>query len=208
MSVNRKNIARLLTKGLQTIFQKSYDGVETFYQHLTTEVKSTQATEEYGWLGEAPQLQEWMDERAPKGLAEKGFTLKNKDYESSIEVDRNALDDDQYGQVNIRVQGMAMAARKGYDRFLVKVIEAGHTEQCYDGQNFFDTDHQEGESRIQSNYLASGKALTAATAKEVIQLMGQYRDDRDELCGIRATHIMVPTDLEFKAHELFNAAVV
>ena len=63
-------------------------------------------------------------------MLENGFTLKNKDYEASIAVDRNAIDDDQTGMVKMRVQGMAMKAKQSYDKELVTVIEANGL--CYD----------------------------------------------------------------------------
>lgn len=52
--LTRKDVARLLTAGLQTIFKTAYDGVPTLFQEITTEVPSTKAGEEYGWLGSTP----------------------------------------------------------------------------------------------------------------------------------------------------------
>lgn len=52
--LTRKDVARLLTAGLQTIFKAAYDGVATLYQEITTEVPSTKASEDYGWLGSTP----------------------------------------------------------------------------------------------------------------------------------------------------------
>ena len=118
--LTRWDIARLLTSGLKTTFQKGYEWVPTIFQEMTTEVKSTKSSEEYGWLGENPGLKEWIDERAPKALREVWFTLKNKDYEATISVDRNALDDDQYGQITTRVNSMAIAAKKSYDVFFTE----------------------------------------------------------------------------------------
>lgn len=204
--LTRKDIPRLLTAGLQTIFKAGYDSVATIFQEVTTEVPSTKASEDYGWLGSTPWLKEWKDERAPQALIENGFTLKNKDYEASIAVDRNAIDDDQTGMVKMRVQGMAMAAKKSYDQELVTVIEGNGL--CYDGQNFFDTDHSEGSSGTQSNYQSSSYALASDKAKLVVTAMRGFKDDKGKLCGINPSHIMVPTGLEFTAKELFDPTYV
>lgn len=204
--LTRKDIPSLLTAGLQTIFQKGYDGVATIYQTITTEVPSTKASEDYGWLGSTPGLTEWKNERAPKSLIENGFTLKNKDYEASIAVDRNAIDDDQYGMIKMRVQSMAVAAKKSFDRELVSVIEGNGL--CYDGQNFFDTDHSEGESGTQSNYQASSYALAIDKVKLIITAMRGFKDDKGVVAGINPSHIMVPTGLEFTAKELFDPTYV
>lgn len=67
-------------------------------------------------------LKKWIDERTPRALRENGFSLKNKDYENTIEVDRNALEDDQYGQIKIRTQTMGAAAKQSYDKFAAEVV--------------------------------------------------------------------------------------
>ena len=73
-----QEIGRLLKSGLQTTFMKSYDAIETYYQDIVTQVPSTKASEEYGWLGDTDELREWNGERLPKALKEYGFTIRNK----------------------------------------------------------------------------------------------------------------------------------
>jgi len=202
------DISRLQSAGLKTQFFKQYDKTETYYEKITTEIPSTGSDEDYGWLGESPDLREWKDERAPKSLLEHGFTLVNKDYEATIAVGRNAIADDKYGQVKIRAQKLGERAKKGYDKKIVEYIEDAHGELCYDGQNFFDTDHEEGASGTQSNYSSTGLALSVANAKTVITTMKGYKDDQGEKVGIKPTHIMVPEALEFTAEQIFNPQVL
>lgn len=206
--LTRWDIPKLLTSGLKTIFFEHYKKVVQIFPIFTTEVPSTKATEEYDWLGSSPVLREWKDERMPKALLEHGFSLKNKDYEATIAVHKNALADDQYGQIKIRVAGMGTEAAKGYDRFAAQVVEAGHTTACYDGQNFFDTDHSEGESGTQSNYSSSGKAFGATSIKYIITTMMDYKTDNGEFAGVSATHVMVPTALKFDAMQLLDPQFV
>lgn len=115
---------KLLAAGLKTVFMNAFTAYKPVYPQLTTRIVSTKASEEYGRLGIAPELSEWIDERQAKGLKENGFTLKNKDYEATIAVDRNSFKDDQYGQINIRVAGMGTVAARGYDKILAKMIES------------------------------------------------------------------------------------
>lgn len=206
--LTRNDIPKLLLSGLKTEFQKWYAGVSPMYPEIATEVPSMKAEEVYAWLWDNPQLKEWRDEKAPKSLLEHGFTVVNKDYEATIAVDRNALKDEQYGQIKLRAMNLGTTAKKGYDRVLTQLIESGHTTMCYDGQNFFDTDHEEWTSGIQTNYSASGKALSATSVKEIISTMRQYKSDTGEYVWVNPTHIMVPTGLEFTAKELFDPTFV
>lgn len=202
-----KELLRLRTIGFKTIFSKSYNETKTFYQDYVTEVDSTGASEVYGWFGEIANLREWIDEKMPKKLRENGFTLVNKDYETTLEVDRNDFKDDKLGQINARVRSMGIAARKSYDRLLTTLIESGTTTVCYDGQYFFDTDHSEGDSGTQSNLFTSS-ALSVANAKTIIAAMTTYKDDQGNVVGINPTHIMVPGVLEWTAKSIFGKAAL
>lgn len=202
--LRNNDVVRLMWSWLKTIFMQNLKSYTPIYPQLTTEVPSTKSSEDYGWLWNTPDLKEWKDERAPKLLLENWFTLVNKDYEASIAVHRNTIKDDQYGQVKIRVQWMAYAAWKGYDRIFAEVIEAWSSTLCYDGQNFFDTDHAEGASWTQSNYEASGRALTVANAKIVYTNMTNFKDDQWLPAGVKPTHVVVPEALRFAAEEIFN----
>lgn len=203
--LTKADISRLLTSGLQKAFMKGYDGVASFYPEFTTEIASNKSSEDYGWLGTTPQMQEWLDERAPKALNENWFSLKNKDYEATIAVSTNAIEDDQYGQIKVRVQGMANVAKKSYDKFAVATIEANGA--CYDGQDFFDTDHEEGKSGVQSN-IVTGAAFSANSLQSGITTMRGYKDDSWELCGINPTHVMLPSVLEWKGKEILDPTYV
>lgn len=194
------DIARLQTSGLQKTFMDGVKSYEPMYPKVTTKIKSTKASEDYGWLGENTGLREWLDERAPHALLEQGFTITNKDYEDTIAVDRNALADDQYGQIKIRVNGMGRSAEKSKDELFAIFVEENGL--CYDGQNFFDTDHEEGESGSQSNIESSGKALSSTTLQEAVENQAQFLGDTGRLAGITSTHLMVPTGLKFTAKEI------
>jgi len=206
--LTRWDILRMLASGLKTEFQKGYAGVSPLYTELTTEISSNKASEDYGWLWDNPALKEWKDEKAPKALLEHGFSIVNKSWEATIAVDRDALDDDQYGQVKIRAMQLWTTSKRGYDKELTRVIEAWTTTLCYDNQNFFDTTHSEGLSGVQSNYSSSSYALASDKLKLIISAMRQFKTDTWELAGINPTHIMVPTALEWTAKELLDPTFV
>lgn len=210
------DIPTLLTPGLKTEFMTGL-GMYTpeVYTEIATRIPSTRSKETYGWLGDTPKMKEWVSERTPKALQEHGFTILNKDYESTIEVDRNAIEDDEYGQVAIRVQQMGESAKVFYDERCTEVLEAGTSELCYDGQFFFDTDHQEGDSPTQSNAPAASSTYTfdtaanaVAVAKLVKNAMSQFKTDKNKHAHVRLTHCMVPTSLEMTAREAFDPTII
>ena len=197
------DIPKSLLKGLQTIFYKTYKAVPTYFQDVAMIVNSTAHQENYAWIGQAPQMREFGAERIPKGLSDFGFSIINKEFESSIRVKRTALEDDQTGQIRIRVEAMADKAAKYKDRLVFGLLELGISSACYDGANFFSASHSEGLSGTQSNYATV--ALSAAQYGVVRAAMMQFKDDSGDLCGITPSHLVVPPALEATARAILNA---
>lgn len=174
-----------------------------------TEIKSTKKIEEYARLGSVPRLTEWIDERKKQGLNEYEYQIKNKDYEVSISVDRNDLEDDQTGSIAMRVKQMTTSVGHFYNEEAVKALELGDSTVCYDGQNFFDTNHTDPNQAPQSNLISGPTAvLSATTLKKAIALMDTFKDDKGKIAWSKATHIAVPSVLERKAKELLDPAMV
>lgn len=126
---------------------------------------SDQASEEYAWLGQSPAMREWVGGRNAKGFSEQSMTIKNKHYEATIDVLIRDLRRDKTGQVMTRINEMARRANSHWASLLSDLIVNGASTTCYDGQYFFDTDHNEGSSGDQSNSITadiSGYPVTTA----------------------------------------------
>lgn len=210
--LNRGDIPNLLTAGLREEFlgDKGFGSTQTeLYKDLCTEIPSTKASETYAWLGQVPKMREWLGERVVQGLSEHSFSIVNKDFESTIKVDRNALKDDQYNAITTQVQMLGQEAKRFRDEYLMTVIEANGL--CYDGQNMFDTDHSEGDSGTQSNAPAASSTYTVTTAAQFVTVlnlvtsaMAQFKGDKGKHFGAKVTHVLVPTSLEWVARAAFD----
>jgi phage major head subunit gpT-like protein len=130
-----------LRTGFKTDFQKGIGLAPKKYLLLATVVGSTAAIETYGWLAEFPIFREWLGERRIKQLEERVYQLRNKKYEGSIGIGRTEIEDDTLGIYPNLVQGWGMEGEGLKDRLVFEAIDQGHLRECFDGQNFFDTDH-------------------------------------------------------------------
>jgi len=115
---------------------------------------SNQESETYKWLGQVPQMREWVGGRQAKGFLENGITIENTKFEATLEVPVPWLDRDKTGQLMIRINELAQRTQSHWAKLLSALIAGGESGVCYDGQYFFDTDHSEGESGSQSNDLS------------------------------------------------------
>jgi len=150
MIVNQANLAGIY-KTFNTVFNQALDMVQNMWPLVAMPVPSTGKSVDYPWLGEFPTMKEWVGDRVLKDLSAFKYTITNKDYEATVEVDRNDIDDDQVGIYTPMIQGLASAAKVHPDILVFALLAAGFSELCYDGQYFFDDDHPANDSSV-SNY--------------------------------------------------------
>lgn len=175
----------ILGKGLSKAFIKAFDNSEMKMNIMPfiLETNSTSNKEDYGWLGHAPSLTEWVDERKLKSLNQFKYEIENKDYEATLSIDRNAIEDDQLGNVNVRINDLALKAKNHPVKLFIQALKDGETELCYDGQPFFSASHEEGASGVQSN-IVTGTGTSLAQLEADIdnaetRLLG-FKDDTGE----------------------------
>lgn len=115
---------------------------------------SDQDQETYKWLGMTPPMRQWIGGREPNKPRENGLTITNVHYEATMEVLKREVRRDKTGQVMMRVAEMATRANAHWASLLSTLIVNGASTACYDGKNFFATDHTEGASGTQSNSIS------------------------------------------------------
>lgn len=140
MLITPQSLAALFT-GYRSEYQRALADTPTDWQRIATEVPSTSSSNTYGWLGQFPTFREWLGERVLKDMASHAYTITNKKFESSVSVPRDAIEDDQVGVYGPLFQEMGRAAKTHPDELVFALLKAGLTTACFDGQNFFDTDH-------------------------------------------------------------------
>lgn len=112
---------------------------------------SDQPSETYEFLGQVPQMREWLGGRDAKSFNASNFEIVNKHYESTIQIAVKDARRDKTGQLRVRMADQAQRAQGHWAELLGALIVGGEAATCYDGQFFFDTDHVTGDSGSQSN---------------------------------------------------------
>jgi phage major head subunit gpT-like protein len=208
--------------GLQDLASPAIIG--SFYEQLDAEwskswasqlgwlnTGSNQETETYKWLGNVPKFTEWLGGRKAGQPKTETYSIRNKLWEQTLEFGLDDLRRDKTGQIAIRIGELAQAGAGFWEDLITSLIIADGV--CYDGQNFFDTDHPVAESTTGSttakNELTSSEvgALNVSTATaptpdeaaKIIQgLVGYFmtfKNDQGHLLNARARSftIMVGT---------------
>jgi phage major head subunit gpT-like protein len=177
---------------------------DDWISQITNFLNTDQESETYADIGSAPIMREWVGGRQVKQLREMGFTIRNKKYEATLEVQLDDVRRDRTGKIEMKIRQLAERAKDHDAKLLTTLLAAGASSLCYDGQYFFDTDHSEGDSGTQSNSLTydvtTPAAPTVAEAETAIlkateQMFG-FKDDQGEPINGSASRflLMVPVN--------------
>jgi phage major head subunit gpT-like protein len=147
-----------LALSFSTIFNEAFTGAPSQWELVAMLVNSTSSEEHYPWLGDVPTMREWIGDRVISDLAAFDYTIKNRDWEATLEVDRNDIDDDKVGLYRPKIQTLGDAAKRHRDLLVFALLKAGFANRCYDGQYFFDDDHPVGDASVSNNGGGSGAA--------------------------------------------------
>lgn len=140
MKITTANLEALRV-GFKTSFQSGLGIAASLYSSVATTVPSDSAEELFGWLGTLPNVREWIGDRLIQNLIEHDYSIKNKDWELTIGVERNHIRDDKLKQYAPMFEEMGRSTGALPDQLVFGLLKAGWATLCYDGQYFFDTDH-------------------------------------------------------------------
>lgn len=179
MIINAANL-QILFQALKTSFNTGFRDVKSYWQQIATMVPSTTSEEKYGWMGQWPQLREWIGDRHIKSIETHDYSIKNKKFESSVGIPRDKIDDDQYGIFAPFFESMGYAAATHPDQLVFALLAAGFSTLCYDGQYFFDTDHPANGGSVSNMQAGAGVPwYLLDTRRPLKPLIFQKRRDYD-----------------------------
>lgn len=140
MLINAANLDSIRV-GFKTSFQGGLDQAPSQWNRVATPVTSTHRSEKYGWLGKVPGFRRWIGPRAVQNLNQYDYEITNDPFEQTVAVDRDDIQDDNLGIYGPLFTELGRSAGAIDDELIFALLKAGFETPCYDGQNFFDTDH-------------------------------------------------------------------
>ena len=181
----------------ELFFQQLGEVIEpAWWNKLATPVDSDRELEEYKWLGQVPTMREWIGGRQEVNLNKFSLEIRNKRFESTLPLTKNDRRRDKTNQLAVRTGDLAQRAAT-FPNSLVSTLaqdgEAGNSGLAYDGQFFYDTDHDESgtdqtndltNTEVPSADVSDAGAPTATEAAniivETIGHMKSFTDDQGE----------------------------
>lgn len=167
MEITAANLSALFT-GFDVIFQRGFEKPPSYYEKIASVVRSTARQTTYPWLGRTTRFREWLGERVIQALEAHSYTIVNKDFEDTVAINRNDIEDDNYTVYEPVIEQLGWDTKVHPDSLLFTMIKNAVTTPSsvvgYDGQPFFSATHPVGpmgaandpRDSVASNINASG----------------------------------------------------
>jgi phage major head subunit gpT-like protein len=151
------------------------------FSDIGMSIPSTTAAEIHLWISQIPGFREWVGDRVAKTLAVNGLKVENKDFEQTVDIPRNSVEDDSYGVFSSVIQNMG--AEGADDAFWLDLLVASliSSEKWADDGTFFSATRKFGDQTI--NNIVDG-SLTQANIKAAVNLMLGYKGDNGNTLGV------------------------
>lgn len=201
MIINPQTLRGIYT-AFNTIFNKALTEVQPMYTEIASVIPSTTASETYAWLGDIPGMREWIGDREIQNLTASDYTIKNKDFELTVGIDRNEVEDDKLGIYSVGIQNLAHSAAMHPDKLVFQLLASGFTEKCFDGLPFFSDAHKVGEKTFSN---MSHKKLSLDAYIEARTAIMSLTNSKGDALALVPDKLVVPPALEKEARDILVA---
>jgi phage major head subunit gpT-like protein len=203
--VNKDTLGAVFTD-LKNTFQAAFDAAPAIWQKIAMKVPSSSGQNDYHWLSSFPRMRKWVGDKQLKSLSAYKYSVTNEDFEATIEVNRNDIEDDTVGIYLPQAQIVGYAAKQFPDEIVMVLVNDGFTSLCFDGQYFFDTDHGVAGASVSNKGTAAlsvaTQAIAAASYGAARTAMAKFKDEEGRPLNIRPNLLLVPPALEDIARAL------
>lgn len=182
MLINRGNLDSLFT-GFKALLAAGIAMAMYPVEKIATVVTSTTAIEKYPMLDLLSTMRKWVGDRQVNNLKGEVLQVVNEDYEHTIGINRNHIEDDTMGLTNPKFKKMGQDAGNFWGKLAIEALLANL--KWLDGKLFFVTTRKFGDFAI--NNKGTG-ILNAANFKIAYTAMGSY-------CGHNGESLDVIPDL-------------
>lgn len=160
-SILRGSRIRLAAQGFHALFLKGAGSAKPFYPTLSMRVDSAGPQEVHQIEASFPTIREWIGPRQASAIKFFEQTIVNKKYEGTLEIPREAYDDDILGSFNRQARLLGVQAVLQPDQLAKTLLVNGFTANCWDTKKFFAANHPTKDG-TNDNVMTGGAAALSA----------------------------------------------
>lgn len=198
MDINRKSLDTLFT-GFNAQFRTGFESVPDAWTKFCSAIQSSAATSVYPFLEQFGGMREWIGDRQIKNLAGKKIEVVNRDFEDTVSIARNDIEDDQYGLYGTLIAQMGYNAGKLWQDLAVAALTSA--SNWIDGVSFFSTSRTYGGNTISNTV---GSALDATSYAAARKAMMEYKGHNGKPLGVVPNLLIVGPKNESTAFSILK----
>jgi phage major head subunit gpT-like protein len=203
MDINSANL-EALRKSYNTAFQAGLSFVPPVgIDFLFRDFPSTTAANFYAWMEQIPGFREWVGDRVFKNVRSGKFEILNRDWEDSVSMGRNEIEDDQFGVYTPLVQMMGEAWTLLKYQLVIQVLTGNPL--CFTGKAIFADDHAYGDNAV-DNVVTD--ALSKTSFEAAFAAASAWKFSNGELCRTQFTHLIHGPKLHATAFGIVDAQFI
>ncbi len=198
MDINRANLNTLF-QGFNMQFRHGLELAPETWKSFAGVVPSVTASNIYPFLEQFSGMREWVGDRQLKSFASQKLEVVNKDYEDTVVVNRNDVEDDQYGLYGTLIAQMGQNAGKLWNELAYEALAGNNT--WLDGSAFFLTTRKYGDNTVNNK---TTSALSETTFNTAYQKMMEYKGHNGKLLGVVPDLLIVGPKLRTAAWDIIK----
>lgn len=209
---NAQGVITALATSIKTIFNNAFDTAPSQWNLVAMEVPSNGKSNSYAWIEKFPKLRKWLGDKVISQLSAHAYTITNDDFEATVEIDRNDIEDDNIGIYKPQAQMAGESSKQWADDLVFTAISQGFKQPCYDGKSFYSTNHEVGDGK--SKKLVSNKLDVKLDASSLDAARNSYgkartmirsmKDNEGRPLNLNPNILLVPPALEDEANVLMT----
>lgn len=191
------NLPKHMERAARTGFLSSMRNKAEPWRQVASELNMDAKNIDLVDLGAAPMPVN--DPKAIQDVIEKTIQVEAKEWITTIWLSDSAVKDDQTGTLRSKAQSAGDRFSQHLNNRVFTVLNAGDSQTygaCYDGQDFFDSDHIDLGAHYQTAQdNENALALSLDNFNVVWTAAQKFRDDQGEFTGYNYDLMVVPPDL-------------
>lgn len=193
------SVPKHLVVSARTGFLSAVTQQEMPWRKVAKQLNMGSASQQLVDLGAAPMPKNSKTGATVQGFVEKAKLITPVSWDITVGVSQDAVDDDQTGQLEEKVRSAGENFQKHINQRVFTVLNAGDSTTyglCYDGQEFFDSDHVDGGADYQTAQDNEG-ALTLSLDNFNTSWVAAkaFRDDQGNFADHNYDTLIVPPAL-------------
>ena len=205
------NVPQHLVVGARTGFLAALPKIQLNYQKIAEVISLSAASTGLVDIGAAPMPVESIGRSEVQDFIEKSITLVPKDWEITVGISQNTIDDDQTGQLDRKVRSAGENFQRWINNQAFKALNDGDATTNfgagYDGLAFFSASHvDKGGDYQTAQDNVSALPLSLDNFETVKVASRKFMDDRGEVVDFDYNLLVVSPELDRTAAQICENA--